>query len=271
MTTTQRLKPSLARSARLSKRDDRPVFQLESVGKGFGDLTALENLTFDVRPGERLALVGPSGAGKSTLINLLNGSLGPTEGSLTLLGRRHAEMGSGDLRRVQRRIGTIYQQFHLVPNLRVLHNVNAGHLGDWPLSKAAISLLWPQEVGRAKKALDRVGILEKLHARTSDLSGGQQQRVAIARVLLQDPEVILADEPIASLDPSHSRAIMDLLRDLSVETGTTLVVSLHSVEYAFSHCQRMIGLRAGRIVFDAVPGEVTPAMVDALYRIGDRA
>lgn len=255
----------------MSKRGDPPVFHLESVGKRFGDLTALENLTIEVRPGERVALVGPSGAGKSTLINLLNGSLRPTEGSLHLLGHSFTEMSSKELRRVQRRIGTVYQQFHLVPNLRVIHNVNAGHLGDWPLSKAALSLVWPQEVAPARRALDWVGIPQKLHARTSDLSGGQQQRVAIARVLLQDPDVILADEPIASLDPSHSRAIMDLLAGLSVEMGKTLVVSLHSVDFAFSHCQRIIGLRAGRLVFDAVPAELTQTMVDSLYHIGDTA
>ena len=243
------------------------VFTLEDVTRRFGDLTALADLTFDVRPGERVALVGPSGAGKTTLINLLNGSLLPTDGTIRLLGHDPTALSTPELRRVQGRIGTVYQQFHLVQSLRVIHNVNAGHLGDWPLWKAALSLVWPQEGDLAQRVLARVGIPEKLHERTGELSGGQQQRVAIARVLVQNPDVILADEPIASLDPSHSRAIMDLLRDLCTETGVTLVVSLHSVEYAFSHCQRMIGLREGRVLFDAPSDDVTPQMVDELYRL----
>jgi len=246
------------------------VYHLDRVTHRFGALAALTDLTFDVQPGERVALVGPSGAGKTTLIKLLNGSLRPSVGTLHLLGHNTASLSTVDLRAIQQRIGTVYQQFHLVRNLRVVHNVNAGWLGAWSLPKAALSLIWPQEVDAARRVLTRVGIPEKLHERTAELSGGQQQRVAIARVLRQNPDVILADEPIASLDPSHSRAIMDLLRDLSTETGKTLVVSLHTVEYAFSHCQRMIGLREGRIMFDSPSGNITSAMVDDLYHIGER-
>jgi phosphonate transport system ATP-binding protein len=171
------------------------------------------------------------------------------------------------LRAVQRRIGTVYQQFELVSSLRVVHNVNAGRLGEWPVGKAALSLLWPQEVEAAAGALARVGIPEKLYERTDELSGGQQQRVAIARVLAQNPDVILADEPVSNLDPAHSLAIMDLLRDLSAEMGKTLVVSLHAVAYAFSHCDRVIGLRGGRLAFDAPSGAVTQPMIDDLYQV----
>lgn len=253
----------------MSKRKRGPVFHLRGITHRFGELTALADLTFEITSGERVALIGPSGAGKSTLINLLNGSLLPTEGTLHLLGHNLAELGTAELRRLQRRIGTVYQQFHLVRNLRVVHNVNAGHLGEWSFPRAALSLVWPQELPAARQALERVGIPHKLHEQTRALSGGEQQRVAIARVLLQDPDVFLADEPIASLDPSNSQAIMDLLRDLSVETGKTLVVSLHAVPYAFSHCQRLIGLRAGRVMFDAPTEDVSQRMVDELYRIGE--
>jgi phosphonate transport system ATP-binding protein len=155
--------------------------------------------------------------------------------------------------------------------LRVVHNVNAGELGRWPLSKAAISLIKPQNVDSVQQALERVGIPEKLHERTSALSGGQVQRVAIARVLLQDPDVILADEPVASLDPRNSRAIMDLLSELCIGMGKTLVVSLHSVEFAFSHCQRMIGLRSGKVIFDASMDSITQTMIDELYRFEGEA
>jgi phosphonate transport system ATP-binding protein len=258
-------------SGKLSNHANSSVYDLNEVTKEYGDLSALSGLTWTIQPGERVALIGPSGAGKTTLINILNGSLRPTRGSLRILGKDQFDLSSSDLRRLQRRIGTVYQQFHLVRNLRVIHNVNAGQLGRWPLSKAAISLIRPQNVASALHALERVGIPDKLHERTSALSGGQVQRVAIARVLLQNPDVILADEPIASLDPRNSRAIMDLLSELCVEMGKTLVVSLHSVEFAFSHCQRVIGLRSGQVIFDASSDSVTQAMIDALYRFEEDA
>ena len=151
----------------------------------------------------------------------------------------------------------------------MVHNVNAGHLGSWSLPKAAFSLIWPQEVESATKVLTQVGIPEKLYERTDRLSGGQQQRVALARVLVQDPVAILADEPISNIDPERSRGIMDLLQKLSAETGKTLVVSLHAIEFAYSHFQRVVGLRQGRLLFDVTPEEVTPDMVERLYKLED--
>jgi phosphonate transport system ATP-binding protein len=170
------------------------------------------------------------------------------------------------LRRVQQQIGTIYQQFHLVNSLKVVHNVNAGHLGRWSVAKAVLSLIHPLEVDTAAKALYRVGIPEKLYARTDQLSGGQQQRVAIARVLVQNPVAILADEPVSSLDPSLSHDMMDLLCGLLQDDRKTLVVSLHSVELARHYCDRMIGLRAGQLVFDAPPSAISESMMTALYQ-----
>jgi phosphonate transport system ATP-binding protein len=154
-----------------------------------------------------------------------------------------------------------------VDNLRVVHNVNAGHLGAWPLWKAAVSLIRPLQLETAVHALTQVGIPEKLYERTDTLSGGQQQRVALARVLVQNPTAILADEPIASLDPERSRDIMDLFRDLTQQMGKTLVISLHEIAFARSHCERIIGLRQGRVLFDAPSAEVSPQMVAELYRI----
>jgi phosphonate transport system ATP-binding protein len=246
-----------------------PVFELKRVGKRFGDLRALTDVNLRIWPGERVALVGPSGAGKTTLINILNGTLLPSQGEVRVFGQDLACLSPRALRRVQRHIGTIYQQFHLVDNLRVIHNVNAGHLGRWSLLKAAFSLIWPLEVERAAEVLARVGIPEKLYERTDQLSGGQQQRVALARVLVQNPQVILADEPISNVDPKRSREIMDLLQHLNQETGKTLVVCLHAIEFAYSHCQRIIGLRQGRILFDAPPSAVSSEMVEALYLVED--
>jgi len=200
-----------------------PIFELKNVTQRFGAFPALSDINLRVRAGERVALAGPSGAGKSTLIRLLNGTLLPSAGEVWALGHNLADLSPRALRRVQRQIGTVYQQFHLVDGLRVIHNVNAGHLGHWSFLKSVLSLVWPLEVDTAVKALAQVGIPEKIYERTDQLSGGEQQRVAIARVLLQQPRAILADEPVASLDPERGREIMDLLRHLNQETRKTLV------------------------------------------------
>ncbi|MHB0965684.1 MAG: phosphonate ABC transporter ATP-binding protein [Bellilinea sp.] len=243
-----------------------PVFRLRNVSCCFESVEAITGLNLEIGRGEKIALVGPSGAGKSTLIRLLNGSLAPTQGDVEVFGRSLAPLSARQRRPIQRQIGTLYQQFHLVNNLAVIHNINAGRLGSWSLFKALVSLIWPLETQIAAKTLARVGIPEKLYERTATLSGGQQQRVAIARVLVQNPDVILADEPIASIDPERSREVMNLLRDLSGKEKT-LIVSLHAIEYAFSHFDRIVGLRTGRLLFDAVPSEVTQAMIQALYRL----
>lgn len=244
-----------------------PVFELHRASKSFGTITALEHIDLTIRQGERVALIGPSGAGKSTLISLLNGTLLPSSGTARVLGHDLARLRPRCRRRVQRQIGTIYQQFHLVDTLRVIHNVNAGRLGEWSLFKAALSLVWPLEVAAAQRALHQVGIPEKLYARTNELSGGQQQRVALARVLVQDPIAILADEPISQLDPERGREMIDLLRDLAVRGGKTLVASLHAVEYAMSHFDRVVGLREGRLMFDRAACAITADMLESLYRI----
>jgi phosphonate transport system ATP-binding protein len=244
-----------------------PVFELRQVTQQFEHFLALDDVNLQIYPGERVALVGSSGAGKSTLLRLLNGTLLPSRGEVWVLGKNLSRLSSRQLRRVQRQIGTIYQQFHLVDSLQVIHNVNAGHLGHWSFWQAALSLIYPLEVKTATAALHRVGIPEKLYARTRQLSGGQQQRVAIARVLVQDPLAILADEPVSSLDPALSQEVMSLLRTLVQESGKTLVTSLHSVELARSHCDRIIGLRNGKILFDAPPTSISAEMIDALYRL----
>ncbi len=247
-----------------------PVFELKQVSQQFGQFSALTNISLQIYPGERVALVGSSGAGKSTLLRLLNGSVRSTRGEVWAMGRNLSQLNSKRLRQIQQQIGTIYQQLNLVDNLRVIHNVNAGHLGRWSFFKALTSLIVPLEVETAVKALSQVGIAEKLYERTDRLSGGQQQRVAIARVLVQNPLVILADEPIASLDPELSREIMDLLQNLAQQASRTLVVSLHDVDFARSHCDRMIGLRQGQILFDAAPQQVSPDLIADLYRLESR-
>ena len=261
-----KLRRSVAKLAKFSS-DRGPIFELQQVSRQFGQFSALTNITLQICPGERVALVGSSGAGKSTLLNLLNGVLSPTAGEVWALGRRLSSLNPGQLRLVQAQIGAIYQQHHLVTNLPVIHNVNAGHLSRWSLLKSLGSLIWPLETVTAAQALSQVGMPEKLYARTDRLSGGQQQRVALARVLVQDPQVILADEPTSSIDPARSQEIMDLLRHLNETTGKTLVISLHDINFARSHCQRMIGLRQGRLLFDSPTAAVSDQMIAALYQL----
>lgn len=245
---------------------DCPIFELSQVQCRLGAVMALADVSLTITPGERVALLGASGAGKSTLLNVLNGVLIPQGGRVRVLGQDVAHLSASGLRRVQRQVGRVYQQHHLVDHLAVIHNVNAGQLGRWSFGRAALSLVWPQGVAVAAEALAQVGIPEKLYARTDRLSGGQQQRVAIARVLVQDPVAILADEPIASVDPARALDLMNLLRQLCGVKGKTLVISLHDVTFARSHCDRIIGLRQGRVLFDLPTAAVTPDQVEALYR-----
>jgi phosphonate transport system ATP-binding protein len=244
-----------------------PLFELQNVTRIFGSFRALTNVSLRIESGERVALAGPSGAGKSTLLALLNGSLLPTQGSVKILGRETLSLSPRVLREMQSQIGAIYQQFHLVDSLSVIHNVNAGHLGRWSLLKSIASLIHPLEVETASRALAQVGIAEKIYERTDSLSGGQQQRVALARVLVQDPAAILADEPISNLDPERGREIMDLLRELCGTLNKTLVVSVHAIEFARTHCHRVIGLRHGSVLFDLPVHQLTQDKIDALYKI----
>jgi phosphonate transport system ATP-binding protein len=242
------------------------MYRLKQVRKVFPDGTvAVDAVTLDIQPGERVAVIGPSGAGKTTLFRLLNATLRPTSGTLwfdtldleTLSGRR--------LQQLRRRIGTVYQQHNLVPQLRVVHNILAGRLGRWSLPKALFSLIAPQERAVALGALEQVGIPEKLYTRTAHLSGGQQQRVAIARVLVQDPDVILADEPVSSVDPTLGRTIITLLVQLVENHRKTLVANLHAVPFALDFFPRVIGFRHGRIAFDLPSAAVTEHVLTDLY------
>jgi phosphonate transport system ATP-binding protein len=251
--------------------DGQRQYLLEKVRKVFGrHQLALDGIDLSVQRGERVALIGPSGAGKTTLFRLLNCTLRPTSGRLWINGSSVDVLHGRELRRLRRRIGTVYQQHNLVPRLKVVHNVLAGQLGRWSTLQSLFSLAKPREIELAHKALAQVGIPEKIFTRTDELSGGQQQRVAIARVLVQDPEVILADEPVSSVDPTLASAIVRLLIDISRDTRKTLVVSLHSVDLALAYFPRVIGIRNGVATFDLAPDQITETMLEDLYAGDDR-
>jgi phosphonate transport system ATP-binding protein len=242
------------------------AYELTSIRKVFpnGDM-ALDDISLVVGEGEHVAVIGPSGAGKTTLFRVLNLTLRPTAGRVLLGAVDVAGLGDAELRRARIGIGTIYQRHNLVGRLRVVHNVLAGNLGRWSTLTALASFLRPVRVDQAVGALDKVGIPHKLWARTDELSGGQQQRVAIARVLVQDPPVILADEPVSSVDPSLAVAIITLLRELAAESRKTLLVNLHSVDLALRFFPRIIGLREGRVHFDLAVDKVSPEALESLY------
>ena len=241
-------------------------YRLDKVVKIFGRRqVALGGFDLAVRKGEKVALIGPSGAGKTTLFRLLNLTLRPTSGGLWIDGGEVVNLHGAKLREARRRIGTVYQQHNLVPRLKVIHNVLCGRLGQWSTARSLLSLVRPADVEVAYQALKQVGIEEKIFSRTDELSGGQQQRVAIARVLLQDPEVILADEPVSSVDPSLASSIVKLLVEISETMGKTLLVNLHSVDLALEFFPRIIGMRNGTALFDLTPDKVTDDLLEDLY------
>ena len=248
------------------------IYALDRITKHYltreGPVRSLDGLSLDVRPGEQVALIGKSGAGKTTLFRLLNATLRPTSGTLRFDGRDMAVLSGRELRAVRRRIGTVYQQHHLVPSLSVLDNTLCGRLGRWSLLRTVRSTISParHEAEEAMHTLELVGLADKRRARADELSGGQQQRLAIARMLMQNPDVILADEPVASLDPALSEAITSLLLRLADEgQNRTLLVALHDVKLALSYFPRVVGLRDGRVTFDTPPANLRGENLAALY------
>lgn len=242
-----------------------PVVRLTGAGRRFGSLAALSDVYLTLGEGERLAVLGASGAGKSTLLALMNGSLRATEGQVEVFGRDVAQLSPADLRASQRRIGSVSQQLDLVDQVRVLHNVNAGRLGQWGTGRALATLVWPRPDTAVMDSLRRVGLEWAVHERTERLSGGERQRVAIARLLVQRPELVLADEPVSSLDPTRAAEIMELLRAPAAQA--TFVVSLHQPALARRHCTRAVGLREGRLVFDVPVDRLTDDVLTDLYAL----
>ncbi|MCA1613458.1 MAG: ATP-binding cassette domain-containing protein [Acidobacteria bacterium] len=247
------------------------IYSLDGVTKQYrtreGVVDALAGVTLEVREGEHVALIGRSGGGKSTLFRLLNATQRPTGGLLEFGGREIGRMSGRELRGLRRRVGTVYQQHHLVPSLSVLDNALCGRLGRWSLLHTLGSVLRPsrQEVEEAAAVLEAVGLADKLRARADELSGGEQQRLAIARALMQEPDVLLADEPVASLDPALADSITNLLVRIAADSKRTLVVSLHAVELARSYFPRVVALRRGRVAFDVSASRLDHEMLDEVF------
>ncbi len=242
------------------------MLELKNLSKTYktGD-TALSDVTLSIPKGQILGLIGPSGAGKSTLIRCINRLVEPSSGKVMLGDVDLAQLGKADLRRQRRRIGMIFQEYSLVERLTVMENVLSGRLGYVPFWRSFFRKYPAADVQRAYQLLDRVGLLDHADKRADALSGGQRQRVGIARALAQEPELLLVDEPTASLDPKTSRQIMRLLTEICAERGLPAIVNIHDVPLAQQFMQRIVGLRAGAVVFDGSPAALTQGALTQIY------
>ncbi len=242
------------------------MLKIEHLTKVYEDGTrALNDVSFDVQDGEFVVLIGLSGSGKSTLLRCINRLIEPTEGRITWNGVDVTAASGANLRLVRRNIGMIFQQFNLVKRSSVLNDVLSGRLGYVPTFPSVF--MWFDRVNRemALRNLARVGILDKAHNRADALSGGQQQRVGIARALMQQPKMMLADEPVASLDPATSHSVMKYLEQLNKEDGITVLCSLHFLSLARRYGTRIIALKAGQIVFDGAPRDIDEKRFKEIY------
>jgi len=247
------------------------MLELDKVTRRFGERIAVADATLSVSPGQMVGIIGRSGAGKSTLLRMVNRLIDPSEGRLLFDGRDITRLRGGELHAWRGSAAMIFQQFNLVPRLDVLTNVLAGRLNRIPTARALFKLFTARERALAVRALDRLGIAEVALNRADSLSGGQQQRVAIARALMQEPRILLADEPIASLDPLNAKLVMDALRDINRRDGIMVLCNLHTLDTARAYCDRIIGMAQGRIVFDGVPAALDDAAVRSIYGATDQA
>jgi len=243
------------------------LIRLSGVTRTLGSTRALRGVSIDVAAGERIAVVGPSGAGKTTLLRVLNLGLRPDGGAYELDGADTRTLRGAALRRARTRIATIHQQHDVVGRLSVLKNVLAGRLGSWSWTRATRAWIWPSaaDVEAAHAVAARVGIGDKLFQRADRLSGGQQQRVAIARALFQDARLLLADEPVASVDPALAEEIVALLVRSAEEDGRTLIVNLHQPDLVRRHFRRVVGVRGGAVAFDLPVARVDDALLGSFF------
>jgi phosphonate transport system ATP-binding protein len=226
---------------------------------------ALKNINLQINDGEFVIIIGPSGAGKSTLIRTINGFVKISEGELIVNGKNIKNLNEKELRILRREIGMIFQNFNLVRRISVLRNVLIGRLGYISTIKSIFNLFSKEDIELAFENLRRVGIEDKAYVRADQLSGGQQQRVAIARALTQKPKIILADEPVASLDPPTAKIVMDYLKQFNKELGITTIINLHDIDLVMEYGKRVIGLRNGEIIYDGKVENINDKVLKEIY------
>ena len=241
------------------------AIHLHRVSLRHGQVRALDAVSLRIEQGERVAIIGPSGAGKSSLLHLMATAIEPSSGRLELLGEQPWALSARARQRLRARVGLVHQAPPLPPRQRVVTAVLAGRLGQWGLMRGLLNLLYPSDVPGARQVLAELGLADKLFVQCGQLSGGQLQRVGIARVLYQQPQLLLTDEPVSAMDPVLADHSLALLNRHAQANGVTLVASLHAVELALAHFPRVIGIREGQVVFDCLAEAVTEPMLEALY------
>lgn len=242
------------------------MIKFDKVNKVYPNgLHALKNVSLEINQGEFVAIIGLSGAGKSTLLRTINRMHGITDGSLTVNGQEVKNLKGNDLRKFRRKIGMVFQSFNLVTRTTVIKNVLTSRVPDMPLWKSIIGLYSKEDKIKALEALDKVGILDKAYIRADQLSGGQQQRVALARTLAQNPEIILADEPVAALDPITAAQVMDDFKKINKELNISVLINIHHVDLALKYADRVIGIKAGEIVYDGPSKNVDQDILKQIY------
>jgi phosphonate transport system ATP-binding protein len=241
------------------------MFELKNVTRRFGKKLAVDSVTLDIPQGQMVGIIGRSGAGKSTLLRMINRLQEPSSGTIHFGGVEVSGLRGQALRNWQRDCAMIFQQFNLVPRLDVLTNVMLGRLNHRSTILSMLNVFTREERIQAIAALERLGIEQTALQAAGTLSGGQQQRVAIARALMQGPKMVLADEPIASLDPLNAKIVMDALRDINDREGITVITNLHTLDTARSYCERIVGMAGGRVVFDGKPSDLTTEAVKEIY------
>lgn len=244
---------------------------IENVSVAYGSHRVLADIDVCIALGERVAIIGPSGAGKTSLFRVIAGLIKPVQGSVTTLGQDVSQLHAKRLARLRREIGFLHQHDNLIPQLRVVHNVLMGRLGYWSLPRAVFSLLWPQEIQSAVSALSQVELADRLWSLPDELSGGQQQRVAVARLIVQQPRLVLADEPVSALDLRLGQEIIGLLCAIARRDRATLLVNLHTLDLLQGNFDRVIALRAGRIFWQGEPGDISQHLLRELYGAEYRA
>ena len=242
------------------------MIKFDNVNKVYSNgLHALKNVSLEIKQGEFVAIIGLSGAGKSTLLRTINRMHDISEGSLTVNGQEVNDLSGKDLRKFRRKVGMVFQSFNLVTRTTVINNVLTSRVPDMPLWKSIIGLYSKEDKVIALEALDKVGILDKAYVRADQLSGGQQQRVALARTLAQKPEIILADEPVAALDPITAKQVMDDFKKINKELNMSVLINIHHVDLALKYADRVIGIKAGEIVYDGPATKVDSEVLKQIY------
>jgi phosphonate transport system ATP-binding protein len=241
------------------------MLKISKVSRRFGDKIAVDDITLEIPEGQMVGVIGRSGAGKSTLLRMINRLIDVSEGSIEFHGAPVSTLKGQALRDWQRDCAMIFQQFNLVPRLDVMTNVMLGRLNRRNSVLSLLQIFTETEQLMALKALERLDIAQTASQWAQTLSGGQQQRVAIARALMQEPKVILADEPIASLDPRNAKVVMDSLASINEDHGITVITNLHTLDTARNYCERIIGMSQGRVVFDGTPDQLTTDVARELY------